>query len=160
MATRERRAKLLGVSVDELPDGRGRHGNHARGNRNARWGGGIYHSTEGYIMRVVPPGHHLRQAHGYAYEHDLIMEKMLGRPLDTAIEIVHHLNGVRDDNRPENLAIETRSVHAREHTSVPGARDHLGRFARDVPRLRDRAGGDPAEWPEALRVRQYPEVGR
>lgn len=24
---------------------------------------------------------------------------------------------------------------------------------------RDRAGGDPAEWPEDLRVRQYPEVG-
>ena len=27
-------------------------------------------------------------------------------------------------------------------------------------RLRDRAGGDPAEWPEDLRVCQYPEVGR
>ena len=120
-------------------DMRGRHGNHSRGERNGRWNGGVYRSTEGYVMRAVPLGHHLRQAHGYAYEHDLIMEEMIGRPLDTATEIVHHRNGVRDDNREENLEIETRSGHAREHTSVPGARDEAGRFTselrvREMPR--------------------------
>lgn len=120
----------------EAGDMRGRHGNHSRGERNGRWNGGVYRSTEGYVMRPVPVDHHLRQAHGYAYEHDLIMEQMLGRPLDTAVEIVHHKNGIRDDNRRSNLALETRADHAREHSLAPGARDEFGRFAAGAMRLR------------------------
>jgi hypothetical protein len=105
----------------------GRHGNHARGAANGRWAGGKMRTSGGYVAVKVPDGHHLRQAHGYAYEHRLVAEEMLGRRLG-ADEVVHHKNGRRDDNRPENLEITTRKSHARDHVDMPGARNTRGQF--------------------------------
>lgn len=48
---------------------------------------------------------------GYAYAHRVTMSEMVGRPLYPE-ETVHHRNGIKTDNRPENLELWT-SVHQR-----------------------------------------------
>lgn len=118
-------------------DMRGRHGNHARGSKNARWNSGKLRTAHGYVLVRVAPTH--PRAFGpprltrfkYAYEHDIVMERSLGRHLRKG-EVVHHLNGHRDDNRPENLLVKTVSQHARGHVARDDVRDSKGRFNSNV----------------------------
>ena len=73
-----------------------------------RWNGGIKKSS-GYIC-ILKPEHPLCDNQGYIREHRFIMEKHLGRHLKPE-EIIHHLNGIKTDNRLENLALCNNQTH-------------------------------------------------
>lgn len=72
------------------------------------WKGGRIKDGKGYI-RINTPEHPNATGTGkYVPEHRLVMEKHLGRYL-TKEENVHHKNGIRDDNRLENLELWSKS---------------------------------------------------
>ena len=61
--------------------------------------------------------------------HVVMMEQFIGRILRED-EVVHHKNGIKTDNRIENLEIMTRSEHSSHHASERVViRDKGGRFA-------------------------------
>jgi hypothetical protein len=77
------------------------------GEEHPNWKGGRYIDSAGYVQVRVAPNTYVR-------EHRLVMEGLLGRPLLPA-ESVHHRNGDKTDNRPENLELLSNSEHVRQH---------------------------------------------
>ena len=82
-----------------------------RGHKNPMWKGGIKKTSLGYIYEWIPldspflcmAGSNKNEAN-YIMQHRLVMAKHLNRPL-TKKETVHHINGIKDDNRIENLEL-------------------------------------------------------
>jgi len=73
------------------------------GEQCSNWKGGKCHSSSGYLL-VKSRGHPRADKESYVPEHILVMEKHLGRPILKG-EIIHHKNGIKDDNRIENLEL-------------------------------------------------------
>lgn len=74
----------------------------ARGDKHPGWKGGTTVASSGYIRQYAPD--HPYANGKYVMQHRLVMEAHLGRYLEPS-EVVHHKNGVVDDNRIENLEV-------------------------------------------------------
>lgn len=82
---------------------------------NPNWRGGRSIASNGYVIVRIGVEHHLADVRGYAYEHRLVAEQKLGRRL-RAGEQVHHVNGNKADNQPENIEVAPSLAHHRaEH---------------------------------------------
>lgn len=76
------------------------------GEKAANWKGGRT-IKDGYIYLAVSPNNR-------RFEHDIIMEKYLGRQL-TKDECVHHIDGNKQNNKIDNLQLTSRSAHTIHH---------------------------------------------
>jgi len=76
-----------------------------RGEEAPAWKGGRWQDAKGYVHIAHPDS-----AGGRIQEHRFVMMQKLGRELEPD-EIVHHLNGIKSDNRPENLVVLKRRKH-------------------------------------------------
>ena len=127
MPTRERRAKSLGIPVEDLPDGRGRHHNGPKGSGHHRWSLGVTTDKMGYIKVQVGRSHPLADPNGYALLHHVVYFSRLGAlnaPLREH-EAIHHDDEDKQNNKIENLARMTDSQHSLVHAKRRASRGLL-----------------------------------
>lgn len=80
--------------------------NRLHGNPNTILNNGRTNDRDGYVFIRVIKGDGNKGK--YKYEHRVVMEQVIGREL-LSTETVHHKNGNRKDNRPENLELWSKS---------------------------------------------------
>lgn len=85
-----------------------------KGEKNHRWkGGGLTGDGYRWIYAFDSP---MADCRGRVRQHRYVMSQILNRPL-LRTEQVHHINGIKIDNRPENLLLVSLSEHMSLHES-------------------------------------------
>jgi hypothetical protein len=94
---------------------------------------GRYFYPNGYVM-IRRPDHPNAGANGMIFEHRFVMSEMIGRPLIDD-ENVHHKNGDRADNRPENLELWSTSQPRgqRVEDKLRWCREFLAQYEGFIP---------------------------
>lgn len=93
------------------------------------WRGGVTTDPEGYVWEWCPDDPRAKNGR-YMRQHVLVMERHLGRKLRRG-EFVHHINGIRSDNRIENLELWVRSHPSGQRVSdlLAWAREIVSRYS-------------------------------
>ncbi len=112
--------------------------NRRRANNCLNWKGGKTTTKNGYVYVFTSDRPNRRgkkkNGNGYVMEHRLVMEKKLGRYL-LPNENIHHKNGIRNDNRVENLElwVKHQPIGARAEDLVSYAREILKTYGELFP---------------------------
>jgi len=115
---------------------------HYYGKDHWNWKGG-YLSSAGYkVINVM--------GKKGVYEHRLIAEQMLGRPLNVD-EVVHHRDGNRANNSPENLVVLKRQEHDKMKDGTR-AYFHTGKESEEAAKTLLSLGWSKAKIQRALRI--------
>ncbi len=85
----------------------------SRNEKSSCFTGGRNICSNGYV-EIIVPGHPATNARGYVYEHRIVAEKKLGRYL-LSNEVVHHIDGNKTNNSPNNLIVLSNEDHATLH---------------------------------------------
>jgi hypothetical protein len=86
---------------------------HPKGDKTSNWKGGRrIDKRDGYVL-ICRPDHPDARKDGSILEHRLIMEQIIGKRLSKNDD-VNHINGKKDDNRPENLKLVKHYAHYEE----------------------------------------------
>jgi len=83
-----------------------------KGSNHWSWKGGRKITDFGYVLIYNPT--HPNATRNYIREHRLVMEKKLGRYLKST-EYIHHKNGIKNDNRLENLQLIDSGKHSKKY---------------------------------------------
>lgn len=81
------------------------------------WKGGKIIISGGYYG-IWKPEHPSASKSGYVYEHTLVIEEKLGRIPIKGKEAIHHIDGDKLNNHPDNLYLCTHSKHLSLHRRI------------------------------------------
>lgn len=88
------------------------------GSKHPNWKGGRYVAHDGYVMVSVVQGRTSKSGwSNYRKEHIVVIEEHLGREL-TRKEVVHHVDGDKQNNALSNLWVSSQSEHRKAHISL------------------------------------------
>jgi len=92
--------------------------------------GGIHDNGKGYTV-ILMPEYPRANKEGYILEHKLVWERVHNRPLPDGYHI-HHINGIKNDNRPTNLLALPKKTHDR---LIPELKKRIRQLEQEVKLL-------------------------
>jgi hypothetical protein len=118
-----------------------------QGETHPNFKGGL--NSDGSYVLVLRHGHPRADRRGYVKRSILVAEEKYGRPVRRG-ECVHHINGVKTDDRPDNLEVMTISAHVKHHNVI-------GALNAD-PVMREKVSGEhhwnaKLDWPAVRHIR-------
>ena len=105
-----------------------------KGEKAPNWNGGMRTTKAGY-RQILCPGHQRADSSGYVMEHILVWERATGISVPKYC-CIHHLNGIKDDNRIENLCMMEHTAHTVfHHTGAKRSKETRKRISERKKKL-------------------------